>query len=132
MIISDIFSTIFQSELSVWIFENWYQSGFWNDKYIPYSILADGKIISNVSVNIIDCSINGNERRFIQLGTIMTEICSLFGSDIKKAEFAFIPENNSSLEKYLYTEDDTTFFVLGDTLTNDLPDILSFPSLVHA
>ena len=61
-----------------------------------------------------------------------SEICEAFGSEIKNAEFAFIPENTSGLEKYLYKEDDTTFFVLGDTLINDLPDILSFPALVHA
>ena len=257
-------------------FENWYQSGYWNEKYIPYSILADEKIISNVSVNIIDCTVNGKQRHYIQLGTIMTdenyrnqgfsrilmekiisdysdrdgiflyandsvvdfypkfgfrkadefrfrssvntdlpagvkmipmntaedfnafinakrslvsrspvitdtddlmmfyltqfmqesvyklndrncyviaeknddlltvydilsdkpidpsEICLLFGNEIKKVEFAFIPENNSSLEKYQYTEEDTTFFVLGDTLIDDLPEILSFPALVHA
>ena len=38
-------------------FEGWYQSGFWNDKYIPYSVLSDGKIISNVSVNLINCTV---------------------------------------------------------------------------
>ena len=54
-------------------FENWYQSGYWNDKYIPYSVLADGKIISNVSVNIIACTVCGRERHYIQLGTIMTD-----------------------------------------------------------
>ena len=257
-------------------FENWYQSGYWNDKYIPYSVLADGKIISNVSVNIIACTVCGRERHYIQLGTIMTdeeyrnrgfsrilmekvisdhhdcdgiflyandsvtdfypkfgfrkadefrfrtsvsagtdagvkqipmndssdfaefinakkalvsrspvitdtddltmfyltqfmrecvyklsdrncyviaekdgdtltvydilsdgpidpkEICSLFGSEIKNAEFAFIPENSSSLEKYQYQEEDTTFFVMGETLIADLPDIMSFPALVHA
>ena len=257
-------------------FEGWYQSGFWNDKYIPYSVLSDGKIISNVSVNLINCTVNGKERRYIQLGTIMTdeeyrnqgfarllmekiisdysdsdgiflfandevlnfypkfgfkkadeyrfrtsistaspsrvellpmnnkndfsefirikhslssrgpvktdtddlmmfyltqfmresvfkvigkncyiiaekdndeltiydilsdepvepkEIGCLFGSDIKNVLFSFIPENNSSLEKYLYSEEDTTFFVLGDTLINDLPEIMSFPALVHA
>lgn len=257
-------------------FEGWYQSGFWNDKYIPYSVLSDGEIIANVSVNIIDCIVKGNKRKYIQLGTVMTderyrrqglsrilmekilsdysdcdgvflfandevldfypkfgfikadeyrfrtlvntdkpscvemlsmkskedfsefikiknshisrspvitenddllmfyliqfmqecvykvkdldcyiiaekdnddltiydilsndpidpnEICRYFGSEIKKANFAFIPENNSALEKYLFKEEDTTFFVKGSILINDLPDILSFPALVHA
>ena len=257
-------------------FENWYQSGYWNDKYIPYSIVSNGNILANVSVNIINCSIKGSEKHYIQLGTVMTddayrnqgfsrrlmekifsdyqnidgiflfandevlnfypkfgfkqadeyryrttlntdskssvthipmnnkkdfteflkikkshvsrspvitdtddllmfyltqfmqecvykvnnmdvyviaeqdgdsltvfdilsndavdpvEICKCFGREIKNVNFAFIPENSAKLEKYLYKEDDTTFFVLGETITNDLPDILSFPALVHA
>lgn len=257
-------------------FEGWYKSGFWNDKYIPYSILLEGEVIANVSVNIIDCNVNGKERHYIQLGTVMTDVqhrnkgysrilmekilsdykncdgiflfanddvlyfypkfgfqkadeyrfravvntkndacveqipmknkddfsdfikiksshvsrspiktdtddlmmfyltqfmqecvykvkdkdcyiiaekdndtltvfdilsnesvnpiqvSSSFGDEVKYISFAFTPENSSSLEKYLYKKDDTTFFVLGDTLINDLPDILSFPALVHA
>lgn len=256
-------------------FEGWYNTGFWNNKYIPYSVLADGKIAANTSVNIIDCTVNGKERRYIQLGTVMTdeeyrnrgfsrmlmekiisdysdrdgiflyandsvvdfypkfgfvkadeyrfrtalntdkdcsavmvplkdgkdfaefikikqsltsrspvvtdtddllmfyltqfmqecvykindscyviaeadgdtldvydilsdkpvdpaEVCSSFGRDIKNVSFGFIPENSGKLEKYQYTEEDTTFFVLGDTLIGDLPEILSFPALVHA
>lgn len=257
-------------------FENWYANGFWKDKYIPYSVLLDGKIIANVSVNIINCNVRGKERRYIQLGTIMTdneyrskgfsrilmervisdysdcdgfflfandevlefypkfgfrkadeyrfrtqistdaepcvtqlplndadsfneflklrnslesrspvktdtedllmfylsqfmqecvykvsgkdcliiaekeddtltvydilsnepidpcEAAGYFGKEVKNVNYAFIPENSESLEKYLYKEDDTTFFVLGNTLINDLPEILSFPALVHA
>ncbi len=256
-------------------FENWYQNGFWNDKYIPYSILLDGNIIANVSVNIINCEVKGKKRRYIQLGTVMTDekyrnqgysrilmekvisdyadydgiflfandevldfypkfgfikadeyryrttlttdkpasvtqiamsnsddfssflrikhslvsrspikpdtddllmfyltqfmqecvykagddcyviaeadedtltvfdilskepvdpmmVCSCFGSAVKNVSFAFIPENTTALEKYLFKEEDTTFFVLGDTLISDLPDILSFPALIHA
>ena len=257
-------------------FEGWYQSGFWKDKYIPYSILLDGKLIANVSVNIINCTVNGKERRYIQLGTVMTDedyrnmgysrklmekilsdysdrdgiflyandevldfyprfgfrtadeyrfrasidtdslpsavqvpmndmndfeaflknkkslsssspvrtdtddllmfylsqfmqecvyklpdsdcfviaekeddnltiydiisdrpvdpvkAACCFGKEIKNVDFAFIPENNSGLERYLFKEENTTFFVLGDTLINDLPDIMSFPALIHA
>ena len=54
------------------------------------------------------------------------------GSAVKNVSFAFIPENTTALEKYLFKEEDTTFFVLGDTLISDLPDILSFPALIHA
>ncbi len=257
-------------------FEGWYQSGFWNEKYIPYSILADGRIISNVSVNIIYCNVCGRQKHYIQLGTVMTDeqfrnqgysrilmekilsdysdcdgiflfandevlefypkfgfskadeyrfrtavntnkpacvtqlpmndskdfsefikirqshisrspvktdtddlmmfyltqfmqecvykvndadcyviaekdddtltiydilskepvdpraICECFGSEIKNAVFAFIPENNDSLEKYLFKEEDTTFFVSGEALISELDEILSFPALVHA
>ena len=54
-------------------FEPWYQNGFWNDKYIPYSILIDNKIVSNVSVNICDFKFKGKDIHLIQLGTIMTD-----------------------------------------------------------
>lgn len=54
-------------------FENWYKGGYWEDEYIPYSIVKDNKVIANVSVNIIDTIIEGKERRFIQLGTVMTD-----------------------------------------------------------
>ncbi len=257
-------------------FEAWYQNGFWNDKYIPYSIVSNGKIIANVSVNLINCRVKGQERRYIQLGTVMTDeafrrqglsrmlmerilsdyascdgiflyandtvaefypkfsfqkaeeyrfrtvshieslpcvkqvpmnnaedfdaflafrrshasrspvltdtddllmfyltqfmqecvyqvnnrdcyiiaeqdgntltvfdilsnepvdpsaVGQLFGHTVEEVCFAFIPENASALEKYVYQEEDTTFFVLGDTLLHDLPDILSFPALIHA
>ena len=35
-------------------FENWYQNGFWNDNYNPYSIIVDGKVAANISVNQCD------------------------------------------------------------------------------
>lgn len=53
-------------------FENWYQNGFWGDNYEPYSILEDGKIVANVSLNRTDMVIGGQRRRFYQLGTVMT------------------------------------------------------------
>ena len=33
-------------------FEDWYQNGFWGDNYNPYSIVMDGRIVANVSVNM--------------------------------------------------------------------------------
>lgn len=54
-------------------FENWYQNGFWTDNYNPYSIVKDGKVIANVSVNRTDMMWNGKKKTLIQLGTVMTE-----------------------------------------------------------
>lgn len=53
-------------------FESWYQNGFWNDLYIPYSIEENNEIIANVSVNIIDISFEEKVLHLIQLGTVMT------------------------------------------------------------
>lgn len=54
-------------------FEPWYQNGYWSDAYNPHSIAVDGEIIANVSVNFIDFMWNGQKKRLIQLGTIMTD-----------------------------------------------------------
>ncbi len=54
-------------------FEPWYQTGFWNEKYIPYSVVKDETVIANVSVNLIDCTLNSAAKHYIQLGTVMTD-----------------------------------------------------------
>jgi len=54
-------------------FEDWYQNGYWTDRYNPYSIIIEGKVIANVSVNKTDFEINGKVRHYLQLGTVMTD-----------------------------------------------------------
>ncbi|MBQ2610685.1 MAG: GNAT family N-acetyltransferase [Butyrivibrio sp.] len=54
-------------------FEDWYRNGFWKDNYIPYSIVIDGKVVSNVSVNTCDMNYDGRIVKLIQLGTVMTD-----------------------------------------------------------
>ncbi len=54
-------------------FENWYQNGFWGDNYIPYSVVVDGQVVANVSVNRTDLLVEGQRKRLLQLGTVMTE-----------------------------------------------------------
>lgn len=54
-------------------FENWYRNGFWGDSYDPYSVVEDGKVVANVSVNRTDMVIGGQRKRLVQLGTVMTE-----------------------------------------------------------
>lgn len=54
-------------------FEDWYQNGFWGDNYNPYSIVKDGKVVANVSVNKTSMLANGTVYHFIQLGTVMTD-----------------------------------------------------------
>lgn len=53
-------------------FENWYQNGFWGDNYEPYSIVVDGRVVANVSLNRTDMMIHGQRKRLYQLGTVMT------------------------------------------------------------
>lgn len=54
-------------------FEDWYQNGYWGDNYNPYSLVKDGKVVANVSVNLMNIKWNGVSRHFIQLGTVMTD-----------------------------------------------------------
>lgn len=54
-------------------FEDWYQNGYWKEKYIPYSILHENEIVANVSVNIMQFIFEGERKNYIQLGTVMTD-----------------------------------------------------------
>ena len=54
-------------------FEQWYQSGYWGNGYVPYSLLDGDKIVANVSASIIDCLVLGENKRYIQIGTVMTD-----------------------------------------------------------
>jgi len=54
-------------------FEQWYQDGYWNEKYKPYILLDGDKVVANVSVNLMDFIVDGIEKRYIQIGTVMTD-----------------------------------------------------------
>ena len=53
--------------------ENWYHDGFWGDYYIPYSLLHNNKVVSNISINKIEFDIERKTRTGIQIGTVMTD-----------------------------------------------------------
>ncbi|KAB7665687.1 hypothetical protein ABW02_23295 [Niallia circulans] len=53
-------------------FEDWYEKGFWTEKYSPFSIVQNEKIIANVSANKVELIINNEKKRGIQIGTVMT------------------------------------------------------------
>jgi GNAT superfamily N-acetyltransferase len=53
-------------------FIDWYKQGYWSNKYIPFSIIEDNKIISNVSVSKMNILINGDYFNGIQFGTVGT------------------------------------------------------------
>lgn len=52
--------------------EEWYQQGFWNDKYMCYSYLHNESVIANVSINKMELKYQGKEYQAIQIGTVMT------------------------------------------------------------
>lgn len=53
-------------------FEDYYQSGYWNERYVPYALFDKGKVVANVSVNVLDFCAFENTKRYIQIGTVMT------------------------------------------------------------
>lgn len=54
-------------------FEDWYRNGFWRESYIPYSAVMGENVVANVSVNLMTILWNGVPKKFIQLGTVMTD-----------------------------------------------------------
>lgn len=54
-------------------FEKWYSNGFWRDKFIPHSLLDGDKIIAHVSVSLMNFNMDGGEKHYIQIGTVMTD-----------------------------------------------------------
>lgn len=55
-------------------FETWYKEGYWGDGYITYSLINNNTVVSNASVSIMDFLILGEKKRYIQIGTVMTDI----------------------------------------------------------
>lgn len=54
-------------------FVDWYESGHWKELYIPHVLLHNNKVISNISVNIMQFDLCGQRKNYLQLGTVMTD-----------------------------------------------------------
>ena len=92
-------------------FEGWYQNGFWKEAYDPFSIIVDGKLVSNISVNRCDMNYKGKTVHLIQLGTVMTDpdyrgkgyarlLMERVMEDIKDADGIYLYGNDSVAEFY--------------------------------
>lgn len=53
-------------------FETWYQSGYWDKRFIPYTIMDKDLAVSSVAVCINDISWHGLQKRYVQISTVMT------------------------------------------------------------
>lgn len=53
-------------------FEKWYELGYWQDNYIPYSYVLGNEIIANVSVTKSELVIDQEKYQVLQIGTVMT------------------------------------------------------------
>ena len=54
-------------------FEGWYAAGGWEGDYLPYALMDGDRMIAHVSVTRMHFLQNGQERHYIQLGTVMTD-----------------------------------------------------------
>lgn len=54
-------------------FEAWYQSGYCGNTHIPYTLFDGEKAVSNVSVNCMEVAWQGKVRKYVQIGTVMTD-----------------------------------------------------------
>ena len=53
-------------------FNDWYKKKLFYSKYICYSYVNKEEVITNVSINKMDLIVEGQKKRAIQLGTVMT------------------------------------------------------------
>lgn len=67
----DSFNKLAESTFDI-NFEEWFRSGFWNDKYVCYSYIDNNEVISNVSINKMNLIYQGENYSALQIGTVMT------------------------------------------------------------
>jgi len=53
-------------------FNKWYNSGFWDNNFIPYVLYDSNLAVSSVGVCINDVERNGKIKRYVQISTVMT------------------------------------------------------------
>ncbi len=91
-------------------FENWYKNGFWGEDYNPHSIVIDGQVVANVSVNRTDLLFGGQRRRILQLGTVMT-MPEFRGQGLSRAILDYILEAYADADGiYLFANDSVVDF----------------------
>ncbi|MBL1408455.1 GNAT family N-acetyltransferase [Sphingobacterium faecale] len=54
-------------------FESYYQSGYWDESCILYSLFDGDKIVSHATVSFFDSVIMDESKRLVQIGTVMTD-----------------------------------------------------------
>ncbi|MBS4199238.1 GNAT family N-acetyltransferase [Bacillus sp. FJAT-49732] len=93
-------------------FEEWYQKGFWGSHYIPFSYANGDQVIANVSVNILHLMIDGETRKAVQIGTVMTHpdyrnkglsaalMHKVLQEYEKKSDFIYLFANQSVIDFY--------------------------------
>lgn len=101
-------------------FEAWYQKGAWDDRYICHSIARDNRIVANVSVSKMAIVINGESKRALQIGTVMTHP-DYRGKGLSKRLMAYVLET--------YEEECDLFFLFANGSVLDFYPKFGFAAL---
>lgn len=64
----DLAKSVFDLDL-----KTWYENGFWQDDYLPFCVVEDGRVVANVSVNVCNFRWRSGIRHLAQIGTVMTD-----------------------------------------------------------
>lgn len=91
-------------------FENWHRNGFWTDSYIPYSFVRDGRIAANVSVNVMNMSLDGEALNLFQLGTVLSAPEFRGRGLIRKLMEAIFRDAGEGAEFYLFANESVLNF----------------------
>lgn len=54
-------------------FAPWYNSGYFDGSHIPYTVFDGDKAVANISANVMYVEYDGKIRKYVQLGTVMTD-----------------------------------------------------------
>ncbi len=82
-------------------FEEWYQQGFWGDRYRPYSLLHNGNIVANISVSSMKFQAVGSTRKALQIGTVMTDV-AYRGRGLSKTLMNIVLEEYEKEFEFIY------------------------------
>lgn len=94
-------------------FEKWYKSGYWGDNCLLYSLSDGYKIVSHITVSVIDFIVLGKKKKFVQLGTVTTD-----------EEYRKQGLNKFLLEKVLHewkNKSDLIYLFANDSVLNYYP-----------
>lgn len=93
-------------------FETWYEGGYWNEKFVPYTLFKDDEAVANILVVHFDIRFQEIDRHYIQLSTVMVDknyrgrgllrfLMKKFLEDYKeKCDGMYLYANDSVLEFY--------------------------------
>ncbi|MFP7443212.1 GNAT family N-acetyltransferase [Bacillus infantis] len=114
-------------------FENWFDLGYWSDKYIPYSFADGEKVVANASANLIGFSGEGKDWKAVQVGTVMThkdyrnlglarQLMERILEDYQEADFIYLFANSTVLDFYpkfgFSPVEETQYFIKANADSN--------------
>ena len=50
--------------------KTWHDKGYWDDRYVPHSLINSGQVVANVSASLMILQVNGKDVPAVQLGSV--------------------------------------------------------------